>query len=238
MDQMLLAGARDPFRRNRRAVDTPATLPQAVRHHLGMHLQAAYGALVADDPPDDHLLGLLASLDGVLASRADACSAAFREGLMKALPALQTYAHSLTGNTARADDLVQEALLKAWANQARFEPGTKLMAWLFTILRNQFYSDCRRQRREVEDIDGTIAGQLITPAPQEHGSDLQVVLAHMARLPAVQREALLLVGAQGLTYEAAAEIMGCQTGTVKSRVSRARAYLYEHLAATSDSAST
>ncbi|MEQ4598707.1 MAG: sigma factor-like helix-turn-helix DNA-binding protein, partial [Methylobacteriaceae bacterium] len=82
---------------------------------------------------------------------------------------------------------------------------------------------------EVEDVDGVMAGQLVALAAQEHGSDLQVVLSYIARLPAPQREALLLVGAQGLTYEAAAEVMGCQTGTVKSRVSRARSYLMERL---------
>lgn len=206
-----------------------AKLTVAVRQHLGTQLQAAYRELVASDPPR-HLLDLIQVLENALASRADACSAAFRNGLTAALPALQAFAQSLAGNQARADDLVQEALLKAWANQDRFVPGTNLKAWLFTILRNQFYSECRKQKREVEDVDGTIAGQLVAPAAQEHGSDLQVVLSHMARLPALQREALLLVGAQGLTYEAAAAIMGCQTGTVKSRVSRARAYLFERLA--------
>jgi RNA polymerase sigma-70 factor (ECF subfamily) len=225
---MLTARGLGPVRLDRRTAAGSATLPRTVRTHLGRQLQAAYGGLVACDPPQP-LLDLIQVLEGTLASRADACNAAFRDGLTAALPALQAFAQSLTGNSARADDLVQEALLKAWANQNRFVPGTNLKAWLFTILRNQFYSECRKQRREVEDVDGTIAGQLIAPAAQEHGSDLQVVLSHMARLPALQREALLLVGAQGLTYEAAAEVMGCQTGTVKSRVSRARAYLFERL---------
>lgn len=234
---MLLASGLDPVRLDRRTTAEPAALPLAVRRHLMTQLQVAYYGLVASDPPQ-HLLDLVGNLDIALTSRADACGADFRKGLMAALPALQTYAQSLTGSAARADDLVQEALLKAWANQDRFVPGTKLKAWLFTILRNHFYSECRRQRREVEDVDGTIAGQLTTPAPQEFGSDLQVVLSHMARLPAAQREALLLVGAQGMTYEAAAEVMGCQTGTVKSRVSRARAYLSEHLAIPSAGAST
>ena len=234
---MLLASGLDPVRLNRRAAARPATLPLAVRQHLGRQLQAAYHGLIPVDPPD-HLHDLIANLEVALTSQANASSTAFRNGLMATLPALQTYAQSLTGNAARADDLVQEALLKAWANQDRFVPGTKLKAWLFTILRNQFYSECRRQRREIEDIDGAIASTLVTPAPQEHGSDLQVVLSHMAQLPAPQREALLLVGAQGMTYEAAAEVMGCQTGTVKSRVSRARAYLSEHLAARSAPALT
>ena len=225
---MLIASGLGPARPGRCGAAGPATLPLAVRTHLGTRLQAAYRGLVASDPPQ-HLRDLIQVLEGSLAARAGARSTAFRDGLSAALPALQAFAQSLTGNPGRADDLVQEALLKAWANQDRFAPGTNLKAWLFTILRNQFYSECRKQRREVEDVDGALAGQLVAPAAQEHGSDLQVVLSHMARLPPLQREALLLVGAQGLTYEAAAAVMGCQTGTVKSRVSRARAYLVERL---------
>lgn len=124
---------------------------------------------------------------------------------------------------------MQETVLKAWANQGRFVPGTNLKAWLFTILRNHFYTELRKHRREVEDVDGVMAGRQVALAAQEHGSDLQVVMSHIAQLPAPQREALLLVGAQGMTYEAAAEVMGCQIGTVKSRVSRARSYLIERL---------
>ncbi|GEP12737.1 ECF RNA polymerase sigma factor EcfG [Methylobacterium gnaphalii] len=132
---------------------------------------------------------------------------------------------SLTGNPARADDLVQETLLKAWTKHDQFAAGTNLKAWLCTILRNQFYSECRKTRREVEDADGARAASLTTAPPQEYGSDLRTVLHHVAKLPAVQREALLLVGTQGFTYEAAAEMMGCEIGTAKSRVSRARACL-------------
>lgn len=229
---MLTEGGQGPVCRERGAAARPALLPLAVRRHLGTQLQSAYCGLVASELPQ-HLRDLISILENTLASRADASSVAFRKGLTAALPALQAFAQSLAGQQARADDLVQEALLKAWANQDRFVPGTNLKAWLFTILRNQFYSECRKQKREVEDVDGTIAGQLIAPAAQEHGTDLQVVLSHMAHLPALQREALLLVGAQGLTYEAAAVVMGCQTGTVKSRVSRARAYLFERLASPS-----
>lgn len=230
---MLTASGLRPVRLERRRAAGSATLPLPVRQHLGTQLQAAYHGLVDSDPPR-RLFDLIHTLEDALASRADSRSDAFRKGLLAALPALQGFAQSLAGNQARADDLVQEALLKAWAKQDHFVSGTNLKAWLFTILRNQFYSECRKQRREVEDVDGVIAGQMIALAAQEHGSDLQVVLSHMAQLPAPQREALLLVGAQGMTYEAAAEVMGCQTGTVKSRVSRARAYLYERLANPSD----
>ncbi|GJE13529.1 hypothetical protein FOHLNKBM_4593 [Methylobacterium longum] len=237
MSQLLQAIELDPVLPSRKAPAEPATLPLSVRRHLGMQLQDAYRGVIRSDPPDG-LLDLIANLDLKLTSRTVASGAAFRDELMATLPALRTYAQSIAGNAARADDLVQEALLRAWANQDRFVPGTRLKAWLFTILRNQFYSECRRYRREIEDVDGAIANQLVAPAPQEHGSDLRVVLSRMEQLPAPQREALLLVGAQGLTYEAAAEVLGCQTGTVKSRVSRARAYLHEHLEARSTLAMT
>jgi RNA polymerase sigma factor (sigma-70 family) len=124
---------------------------------------------------------------------------------------------------------VQETLLKAWAKQEQFVSGTNLRAWLCTILRNQFYTECRKRRREVDDADGAMAAEMIALAGQEHGSDLKTVWQHIGRLPALQREALLLVGAQGLTYEAAAEVMGCEVGTAKSRVSRARSVLAERL---------
>lgn len=214
-----------------------AALPQAVRDHLGRQLQAAYAGLITTPPPQ-RLLDLIAQLDGILAGEDSLSAAGFRQSLIEMLPGLRAFAISLTANETRADDLVQETLLKAWAKQEQFVPGTNLKAWLCTILRNQLYTEIRKRKREVEDADGAMAAQMTAPAAQEHGSDLRTVWQHIGRLPALQREALLLVGAQGLTYEAAAEIMGCQTGTVKSRVSRARAYLYEHLAATSDSAST
>lgn len=147
---------------------------------------------------------------------------AFRADLLGALPDLRAFAVSLTANQAAADDLIQETLLKAWKHQWRFRPGTNLKAWSCTILRNQFYSELRKRKREVEDADGTMAGQMVAPAAQEAASDLDRVRQNFSRLPVSMREALLLVGAQGLSYEDAAELFGCQVGTVKSRVSRAR----------------
>ncbi len=208
----------------------PAALSPAVRDHLGRQLQAAYGALITVPPPR-RLLDLITQLDSVLGAQDQERATAFRNGLTEALPALRGYALSLVSSQeARADDLVQETVLKAWANQDRFIPDTNLKAWLFTILRNQFFSETRKRGREVRDADGELAGQMIAPAAQEHGSDLKTLWQHIDKLPPLQREALLLVGAQGLTYEAAAEVMGCQTGTVKSRVSRARAILMETFA--------
>ena len=120
---------------------------------------------------------------------------------------------------------MQETLLKAWANRHRFEPGSNLKAWLCTILRNQFYTECRKRKREVEDADGAFAAKVVALAAQEASSDLRRVWQHLGKLPPAQREALVLVAAQGMTYEAAAALIGCQVGTMKSRVSRARAFL-------------
>ncbi|MEG9504391.1 MAG: sigma-70 family RNA polymerase sigma factor [Methylorubrum extorquens] len=203
----------------------PGRIPEGARHHLGSELRSYYASMLAEVQPSA-LLDLIARLDSAAPTR-DA--AAFRDGLLASLPALRAFALSLAVNPAVADDLVQETLLKAWKNQDRFEPGSNLQAWLCTILRNHFYSEIRKRKREVEDADGTMAGQMVAPAAQEASSELQQVGQHLAKMPAVMREALLLVGAQGLTYEDAAALIGCQVGTVKSRVSRARALLASSL---------
>lgn len=196
-------------------------MPEAVRLHLGTELQSLYAAIPSEEQPSS-LLDLIALLG---ADTLPVSSDAFRAGLLDALPGLRAFAMSLAINPATADDLVQETLLKAWQNQHRFEPDSNLKAWLCTILRNQFYTDCRKRKREVEDADGALAAQVVAPAAQEASSDLRRVWQHLAKLPASQREALVLVAAQGMTYEAAAELIGCQVGTMKSRVSRARAFL-------------
>lgn len=200
------------------------SLPELVRDHLGRQLQIVYGSLTTEEQPQ-RLRDLIAQLDGVFASQDTRAAATFRADLLAALPELRGFAMSLVFNTTRADDLVQETLLKAWTNQHRFVPGTNLNAWLFTIMRNQFYTERRKAKREVEDADGAEAAKIITLPSQEHGIELQKVWAILAKLPALQREALLLVAGQGMTYEAAATLLGTQTGTMKSRVSRARAFL-------------
>ncbi len=209
-------------------LDQRPRLPAALRNHLGVQLRDFYAAMVVEAQPSQ-LRALIERLDAVLVSQGAPTDARFRDGLLAALPSLRAFAMSLTVNEVRADDLVQETLLKAWANQHRFRPDSNLKAWLCTILRNQFYTDCRKRKREVEDGDGVLAGQLTTPAAQEHGIELQKVWAVLEKLPPLQREALLLVAAQGLTYEAAAEVTGSQVGTMKSRVSRARAFLAQSL---------
>ncbi|WP_265517659.1 sigma-70 family RNA polymerase sigma factor [Nitratireductor luteus] len=154
----------------------------------------------------------------------------FREGLLEAVPTLRAFAVSLSKNADRADDLVQETLVKAWDKQASFQPGTNLKAWLFTILRNEFYSQMRKRKREVEDVDGSMTARLSVHPSQDGSSDLADFRKALALLPEDQREAIILIGASGFSYEEAAEICGCAVGTIKSRVSRARARLQEILA--------
>jgi len=152
-----------------------------------------------------------------------------REELIRQIPNLRAFAVSLSGNAERADDLVQEALMKAWASIDMFEPGTNMRAWLFTILRNVYYSEFRKKRREVEDADGKMAANLSTHPEQLGHLDMVDFRAALAKLAPDQREALVLVGASGFSYDEAAEICGCAVGTVKSRVNRARSKLAELL---------
>jgi RNA polymerase sigma-70 factor (ECF subfamily) len=148
-----------------------------------------------------------------------------RDRMLAAVPSLRAFAISLTGNRDRADDLVQDTLMRAWANIDRFERGTNLEAWLFTILRNRFHSEYRSRRREVEDADGSYAARLKTHPDQQAHLDYEDFRTALAKLPPDQREALLLVGAQGMSHEEAAEVCNVPLGTVKSRVNRARSRL-------------
>ena len=147
---------------------------------------------------------------------------ALRDDILATVPSLRAFAISLSGNPDRADDLVQETLLRALANIDSFEPGSNLSAWLFTILRNLFRSDYRKRRREVEDADGNYAKTLKTQPSQSAHLEFEEFRAALDKLPQDQREALILVGASGFSYEDAATICGCAVGTIKSRVNRAR----------------
>ena len=152
-----------------------------------------------------------------------------RDVMLAAVPSLRAFAISLCGNVDRADDLVQEALLRAWANLGSFEPGTNMSAWLFTILRNLFRSEYRKRRREVEDADGSYAESLTSLPNQPSHLELDEFRRALHLLPADQRESLILVGASGFSYEEAAHICACAVGTIKSRVNRARTRLAEIL---------
>jgi RNA polymerase sigma-70 factor (ECF subfamily) len=160
---------------------------------------------------------------------APAPSADLSEQLVAHVPALRAFARSLARDASAADDLVQETVLKAWTNLDKYQPGTNMRAWLFTIQRNTFYSLARKRRWEVEDVDGAHAARVPQRAQQDGALDLRDFRTAFATLPEDQREALTLVGAAGFTYDEAAAICGCATGTVKSRVNRARARLTEIL---------
>jgi RNA polymerase sigma-70 factor, ECF subfamily len=146
----------------------------------------------------------------------------FKEGLIELIPFLRAFARSLCGNQEIADDLAQETLVKAWQARNMFTPGTNLKAWLFTILRNQFYSDRRRAWRQApwdQDAAERIPG---SSAEQAWAAELSDTARALRVLTDEQREALILVGAGGFSYEDAAAICHCAVGTVKSRVARAR----------------
>jgi RNA polymerase sigma-70 factor, ECF subfamily len=152
-------------------------------------------------------------------------SAEFREQLIAAIPGLRAFGLSLTARSDRADDLVQETLMKAWKHYDSFQPGTNMKAWLYTILRNEFYTQLRKRKREVEDADGVYSGRVAVHAEQQGHLDMADLQVALAKLPEDQREAIILVGASGFSYEEAAEICKVAVGTIKSRVNRARARL-------------
>jgi RNA polymerase sigma-70 factor, ECF subfamily len=158
-----------------------------------------------------------------------ALSPDLRDSMLQAVPSMRAFAISLTGNIDQADDLVQEAFLRGFSNLSKFEAGTNIQAWLFTILRNQFHTAYRKRKREVEDPDGELASRLTSPPEQEGHLDFEDLKVALAKLPLEQREALLLVAAKGFSYEEAAAICGTKLGTIKSRVNRARAQLAELL---------
>ena len=151
--------------------------------------------------------------------------AAFRQRLIETLPHLRAFARGLCGRHDYADDLAQEAAVKAWAARDRFIPGTSIRAWTFTILRNHYLSEMRKSWRMTELEDGTAERILVINAAQEdtvHLSDMETALQ---QLSPERREALLLVGAGGFTYEEAAQICDTAIGTIKSRVARGRSDL-------------
>jgi len=156
-------------------------------------------------------------------------SSSLRDDLVAQIGSLRAFGVSLCGDRERADDLVQETLFKAWNHLDSFKEGTNLKAWLFTILRNTYFSERRKRKREVEDADGSYAARL-SSRPEQHGHmDMKDFQEALSQLPDDQREALILVGAAGFSYEEAAEISRCAIGTIKSRVNRARNRLAETL---------
>jgi RNA polymerase sigma-70 factor (ECF subfamily) len=147
---------------------------------------------------------------------------AFKRELVALIPHLRAFARTLTGDPTAADDLAQDAMMKAWDARASFEMGTNMKAWTFMILRNQFYSEKRRSWRQSQLDQEAAERTLVAIDDPSAPVALDELRLGLGMLPAEQREALILVGAGGFAYEEAAEICGCAVGTVKSRVSRAR----------------
>ena len=198
-------------------------LPRHVQDQIGLRLDELIprtDVIDADTRLGRVLLRLRAALLDAEAQRQ--VTTAFGDELIALVPRLRRFALLRTGSAAEADDMVQATLMRAWEHRSRFEDGTNLVAWLFTILRNTHLNQRKRLRREVEDVDGAAAGTLSAAPEQEHRVALIELQGALDALPADQRETLLLVTVDGLRHEEAAAILGCQVGTVKSRVSRAR----------------
>ena len=152
----------------------------------------------------------------------EARDAIFKKELVQLIPHLRAFARTLCGDPAAADDLAQDAMMKAWDARASFQMGTNMKAWTFMILRNQFYSEKRRSWRQSQLDQEAAERTLVAVDDPEAPVALDELRQGLAMLPPEQREALILVGAGGFAYEEAADICGCAVGTVKSRVSRAR----------------
>jgi RNA polymerase sigma-70 factor, ECF subfamily len=153
----------------------------------------------------------------------------FKAALMEVTPHLRAFARSLCGNPTQADDLVQDALLKAWNARESYTENTSFKAWTFTILRNAFYSEKRRSWRSTGLEPGVAEATLVASDDPDKGLELVALRNALEHLPQDQREAIILIGAGGMAYEEAAEIVGCAVGTIKSRVSRARKALADIL---------
>jgi RNA polymerase sigma-70 factor (ECF subfamily) len=154
----------------------------------------------------------------------------FREDVAALVPHLRAFARSLTGGDVQlADDIVQDTIVNALQAQHQFTPGTNLKAWLFTILRNCYYSELRHRKFEIEDPDGVCAGQVAIAPDHDAKLHLRDLSRALRQLPIDQREALILVCATGLSYEEAADVCQVAVGTIKSRIARARDRLVELL---------
>ena len=150
-----------------------------------------------------------------------------RDELVEHLPALRAFALSLTRNGATADDMVQDTVVKAWTNIEKFTVGTNMRAWLFTILRNTYYSSRRKVKREVADVDGILTDSMAEKPAHDGRLQMDDFWKAFQKLPDEQRETLILVGASGFSYEEAAETCGVAVGTIKSRANRGRKRLAE-----------
>jgi RNA polymerase sigma-70 factor (ECF subfamily) len=149
----------------------------------------------------------------------------FRDQLVAIIPSLRAFARGLCGTRDMADDMVQDAMTRAWAARQSYAAGSNFRAWMFMILRNHYYTTLRKNARMVS-WDPEVAERVLVAAPtQQDGLNVRDVQKALQKLPAEQREVLLLIGANGVSYEEAADIMGCAIGTIKSRLARGRVAL-------------
>jgi RNA polymerase sigma-70 factor, ECF subfamily len=149
--------------------------------------------------------------------------------MLSLIPKLRAFAVSLARNRDQAEDLIQETLLSACRNIDGFQPGTNMAAWLFTILRNHFYTEHRKRRRDVQDVEHGYTKSLAIQPEQIIRAEYEELRAALGKLPKSTRDLLLLVSVVGVSYSEAARIFGCAAGTAKSRVHRARRRLAELL---------
>jgi RNA polymerase sigma factor (sigma-70 family) len=150
-----------------------------------------------------------------------------RSEVVRLIPALRAFARTFCKNTTDADDLVQETLVKAIANIEKFEPGTSMKSWLFTIMRNTFYTRIKVLNRESPAAADCASSQPVIPATQEWSVRGREIAHAVQQLPEEQRQVLVLIGVLGVSYLDAASICGCAIGTIKSRLNRARSRLLE-----------
>jgi RNA polymerase sigma-70 factor (ECF subfamily) len=167
---------------------------------------------------------MAASTAAVAAGDTDA-DKVFRDQLVALLPSLRAFARGLCRHREMADDLAQDTMMRAWSARGSYTQGSNFRAWMFMIMRNQFYTTLRKNSR-MTSLDPEVAERVLISAPaQQDGINVDDVAKALQKLPAEQREVLLLVGANGVSYEEASQIIGCAMGTVKSRLARGRAAL-------------
>ncbi len=208
----------------------PPIIALDVQHRLGALLAEAYARMPGGPAAGPSRFDeLLAKLETVLVAQEGRDEESFRSEIIAMTPRLYNFAMSLTKNPSAADDLVQDTFLRAWRSRARFTVGTNLGAWLFTIMRNAFYSRHRKEVREIADSDGDYADRLAAAPEQSGHVDLLDAQTALTKLPLPMRQALILVAIENLSYEEAATVMNCRIGTVKSRVWRAREQLAQIL---------
>lgn len=206
-----------------------------IAQYLGGFLRAAFIDLEEQELPRQFrelldMLDLIPSMgETPLPAETALSDEEFKKALTQAIPRLRSFARAMSGSADLADDLVQQTMMKAWAGRARFRAGTSFPAWTHTILRNEYLTRVRRNRFTAEWSDAVAERILVAPAVQDKGLELADLNRAMAQLPAAQREALLLTGPGGFSYEEAAAICNCAVGTIKSRVFRARGAIEDML---------